>query len=72
MISERILSFLYSLFFLTKFYGKECQALDETKQYTWSTVDGKPETNATAGCVSMVLILTGQKARTNSVLTSEQ
>ena len=42
-------------------YGKDCQALDETKQYTWSTVDGKPETNATAGCVSMVFDINGSK-----------
>ena len=42
-------------------YGKDCQALDETKQYTWSTVDGKPETNATAGCVSMVFDINGKK-----------
>ena len=42
-------------------YGKECQALDETKQYTWSTIDGKPETNATAGCVSMVFDINGAK-----------
>ena len=42
-------------------YGKDCQALDETKQYQWSTVDGKPETNATAGCVSMVFDINGQK-----------
>ncbi len=42
-------------------YGKECQALDETKQYTWSVVDGKPETNATAGCVSMVFDINGAK-----------
>ncbi len=42
-------------------YGKECQALDETKQYQWSVVDGKPETNATAGCVSMVFDINGKK-----------
>ena len=42
-------------------YGKDCQALDETQQYTWSTVDGKPETNATAGCVSMVFDINGKK-----------
>ncbi len=42
-------------------YGKECQALDEVKQYQWSTVDGKPETNATAGCVSMVFDINGKK-----------
>ena len=42
-------------------YGKECQSLDETKQYTWSVVDGKPETNATAGCVSMVFDINGKK-----------
>ena len=43
-------------------YGKECQALDESKQYQWSTVNGKPETNATAGCVSMVFDINGPKA----------
>ena len=42
-------------------YGKECQVLDETKQYTWSTVDDKPETNATAGCVSMIFDINGKK-----------
>ena len=42
-------------------YGKDCQALDEVKQYQWSTVDGKPETNATAGCVSMVFDINGKK-----------
>ena len=42
-------------------YGKECTALDETKQYNWSTVDGKPETNATAGCVSLVFDINGKK-----------
>ena len=42
-------------------YGKECQVLDETKQYQWSVVDGKPETNATAGCVSMVFDINGKK-----------
>ena len=42
-------------------YGKECSALDEAKTYTWSTVDGKPETNATAGCVSMVFDINGAK-----------
>ena len=42
-------------------YGKDCQALDEGKTYTWSTVDGKPETNATAGCVSMVFDINGKK-----------
>ena len=43
-------------------YGKECQAIDESKQYQWSTVNGKPETNATAGCVSMVFDINGPKA----------
>ena len=42
-------------------YGKECEALDEAKTYTWSTIDGKPETNATAGCVSMVFDINGKK-----------
>ena len=42
-------------------YGKDCQSLDETKQYQWSVVDGKPETNATAGCVSMVFDINGAK-----------
>ncbi len=40
-------------------YNKKCEALDPVKQYTWSTSDGKPETNVTAGCVAAVFEING-------------
>ena len=40
-------------------YNKKCEALDPVKQYTWSTSDGKPVTNATAGCVAAVFEING-------------
>ena len=40
-------------------YNKKCEALDPVKQYTWSTSDGKPITNATAGCVAAVFEING-------------
>ena len=40
-------------------YNKKCEALDPVKQYTWSTSDGKPETNLTAGCVAAVFEING-------------
>ena len=40
-------------------YNKKCEALDPVKQYTWSTSDGKPESNATAGCVAAVFEING-------------
>ena len=40
-------------------YNKKCEALDPVKQYTWSTSDGKPVSNATAGCVAAVFEING-------------
>ena len=40
-------------------YNKKCEALDPVKQYQWSTSDGKPVTNATAGCVAAVFEING-------------
>ena len=40
-------------------YNKKCEALDPVKQYTWSTSDGKPVTNATAGCVAAIFEING-------------
>ena len=40
-------------------YGKDCQTLDEVKQYQWSTSDGKPVSNATAECVAAVFEING-------------
>ena len=40
-------------------YNKKCEALDPVKQYTWSTSDGKPVTNATAECVAAVFEING-------------
>ena len=40
-------------------YNKKCEALDPVKQYTWLTSNGKPVTNATAGCVAAVFEING-------------
>ena len=40
-------------------YNKKCEALDPVKQYHWSTSDGKPVSNATAGCVAAVFEING-------------
>ncbi len=40
-------------------YNKKCQALDPMKTYGWSTSNGKPESNATAGCVAAVFEING-------------
>ncbi len=40
-------------------YNKKCEALDPVKQYTWSTSDGKPVSNATADCVAAVFEING-------------
>ncbi len=40
-------------------YNKKCEALDPMKTYGWSTSNGKPETNATAGCVAAVFEING-------------
>ena len=42
-------------------YSKSCTPLDPVKQYSWSVVDGKPETNATTTCVSMIFDVNGTK-----------
>ncbi len=40
-------------------YNKKCQALDPMKTYGWTTSNGKPESNATAGCVAAVFEING-------------
>ena len=40
-------------------YNKKCNALDPVKQYQWSTSDGKPVSNATAGCVAAIFEING-------------
>ena len=42
-------------------YNQNCQQLDSAKQYAWTTIDGKPVTNATADCVSAVFEINGKK-----------
>ena len=42
-------------------YSPVCTALDPAKSYTWSVVDGKPETNATTNCVSAIFDINGTK-----------
>ena len=42
-------------------YAKNCIPLDPAKSYTWSVVDGKPETNATTNCVSAIFDINGAK-----------
>ncbi len=40
-------------------YNKKCESLDPMKTYGWTTSNGKPETNATAGCVAAVFEING-------------
>ena len=40
-------------------YNKKCNALDPVKQYQWSISDGKPVSNATAGCVAAIFEING-------------
>jgi len=40
-------------------YNKKCESLDPMKTYGWSTSNGKPESNATAGCVAAVFEING-------------
>lgn len=40
-------------------YNKKCEPLDPTKQYGWSTSDGKPVTNATSNCVAAIFEING-------------
>ena len=43
-------------------YSPSCTPLDEAKTYKWSTVDNKPETNATTNCISAIFDINGKKA----------
>ena len=42
-------------------YRKDCEPLDSTMQYPWSTSGGKPVTNATTNCVSAIFEINGAK-----------
>ena len=42
-------------------YSPVCTPLDPVKTYTWSVVDGKPETNATTNCISAIFDINGSK-----------
>ena len=42
-------------------YSPVCTPLDPAKSYTWSVVDGKPETNASTNCVSAIFDINGAK-----------
>ena len=42
-------------------YAKNCLPLDPAKSYTWSVVDGKPETNASTNCISAIFDINGAK-----------
>ena len=41
-------------------YSPQCTPLDSAKTYTWSTVDDKPETNATTNCISAIFDINGK------------
>lgn len=40
-------------------YNKKCESLDPDTTYAWVTSDGKPVTNATAGCVAAIFETNG-------------
>jgi len=40
-------------------YSPNCTPLDSARTYSWSTVDNKPETNATTNCISAVMDING-------------
>lgn len=42
-------------------YSPVCNALAPEKTYLWSTVDNKPETNATTNCISAIFDINGSK-----------
>jgi len=42
-------------------YSPKCDPLDVARTYTWSTVDNKPETNATTNCISAIMDVNGKK-----------
>ena len=40
-------------------YGSNCSDFEQSKSYMWSTVDNKPETNATTNCLSVIFDVNG-------------
>ena len=36
-------------------YSPQCTPLEPIETYSWSSVDGKPETNPTTNCISAIL-----------------
>jgi len=42
-------------------YGAKCEPLDVARTYSWSTIDNKPETNATTNCISAIIDINGKK-----------
>ncbi len=42
-------------------YSPNCTPLDAERTYTWSTIDNKPETNATTNCISAIIDVNGKK-----------
>ena len=49
-------------------YSPNCTPLDQARTYSWSTIDNKPETNATTNCISAVMDING-KAKPNRLGT---
>ena len=43
-------------------YSPKCTPLDASRTYSWSTIDNKPETNATTNCISAVIDINGAKS----------
>ena len=41
-------------------YSPVCTPLDAERTYSWSTVDNKPETNATTNCISAIFDINGK------------
>ncbi|MBR5518071.1 MAG: hypothetical protein IKV86_03495, partial [Clostridia bacterium] len=41
-------------------YSPNCTPLDAERTYSWSTVDNKPETNATTNCISAIFDINGK------------
>ncbi len=44
-------------------YQKDCPHLESTSNYAWTMIDGKPETNATANCVTGIFEINGQSGK---------
>ena len=42
-------------------YSPKCDPLDSARTYVWSTIDNKPETNATTNCISAIMDVNGKK-----------